>query len=105
MKIINSTVRDIVAAVDGGAVYSENDVKVIGSNISHCSALNGKGGAIYSVACHPETTINTHSEPNVVFLGVISTTIELLVEEHCMSVVITTIIWNSVLAPSLLMRQ
>ena len=70
VRIINSTLRDIVAAADGGAVYSENDVKVIGSNISHCSVLNGNGGAIYSAASHPEIT--SHSEPNVVFCGTYS---------------------------------
>ena len=68
--ILNSVFYNITAqSGNGGAIYIENDIKVISSNISHCSALNGKGGVIYSAASPPETTFNIHSEPNVVFSG------------------------------------
>ena len=69
VTMINSTVRDVVAAGDGGAIFNKNYVKVIHSSISHCSALNGKGGAIYSAGSHPESTVIPHSEPNVIFSG------------------------------------
>ena len=94
VKITNSILRNTIARTDGGAVYgmqnvtainivfsnstasignggaicNGNDVMIINCTITKCSALSGKGGAVYSRAASGSGVIfNPNPKPNVFF--------------------------------------
>ena len=68
VSIINSTIQGSTSSANGGAIYGGSKIELINSSIIECSALTGKGGAVYSAARPSNSVINDHAVPNIFFL-------------------------------------